>query len=591
MALTDFNVYLETNYGLDYTLGTSKLSDLYATVDLAAVDFPWWCAYCTCDSARCGLGVADRVPTAGAPAWTDPQILDCSVAVAAHNDAVWATGGAIGQDWYFGALPLSRANIIWPHGSYYINYPLILNYGQYTGQGSGNSAPDLNSPLSQVCGGTRLSIWHEEWLDIAGGDNGPVKHIMQSLNWPVAVGGTVYAGVLGALPWATVSGGGTSAANGSYIYVDIFNTKARFDHYNGIYRLYWTGAAWHLINIGTAAILYSCPDNVDFPWLTTTAWTVVTGTGPAPTMGQYNSVMDLYMEGCIVQGFRFNGRKADAPEAVDSGNTYVVTYEDAGVALLRGGSVSEVSRCLADEFNNAGFCFGSGVPATCFNLRAFDCNYASIWLRGDGTFTFTGVECDECPTVFKAEGFMDPTDPISYLITPGATLTVNGTKIETGTSGVSTRYKGTMFFDGVGWCIATFNGVGYASSNIYPELLCRVEPYPTDFTSTESYVSLTGLKTFGYFRTLMHHADGTDSKKWFLDKGEATLKYNSTIHGFVYNSANNGTLTVDSGQNTQLKEINYTNRQDWLFPAEFPSSPGWNDAVNPGTPIYTNPAS
>jgi hypothetical protein len=102
---------------------------------------------------------------------------------------------------------------------------------------------------------------------------------------------------------------------------------------------------------------------------------------------------------------------------------------------------------------------------------------------------------------------------------------------------------------------------------------------------------LTGLKTFGYFRTLMHHADGTDSKKWFLDKGEATLKYNSTIHGFVYNSANNGTLTVDSGQNTQLKEINYDNRQDWLFPAEFPSSPGWNDAVNPGTPIYTNPTS
>ncbi|HMZ48731.1 MAG TPA: hypothetical protein PLP28_07125 [Flavobacteriales bacterium] len=512
MAITDFDVYLEDVYGLDYTKGVSQLGDIFTVgtnaqrVEAAAAVFPWWVAYCCCDSSRAGLGIPDRVPTPGAPQWSDVQILQCSYAVAAHNDAIWATGGGIGQGWYFGALPLSRARIIWPHGSYYINYPLILNFGQYLGMGSANSAPDLNSPVSQVSGGTRLSLWHEEWLDVAGYDNGPVKHIFQSLNWPCSVGGTLYVGVLGA------SG------------------------------------------------------------------------------GQATNIMDTYyMEGCVVEGFRFDGRKSMAPEAVDGGNTYVTTYEDAGIAIFRMGSVSEISKCLGDGFNNAAFCLASGVPSTIFNIRAFHCNYAAVWFRGKGTFTITGIEVDDCPTVFKATQFLDPSDAGHWLLTPGAKLTANGVKVETGVTGSAALRKGTMLFDGIGWCRSTISGVDYASANIYPELLCRIEPFPTGFTSTSSYLKVDGLLIFNFVRTLMHHVQTGNNKKWFVDKGEYTTKFNSSTGGFVYNSANGGTLSVDSGNVVAMKLVPYGNRQKWItLPLGVQQ---WDDTVNPGTPVYDNPAS
>ncbi len=589
MALTNFNVVLEDNYtSMNYTNGAKTIGDIYTVgtnaqrVDAAIAEFPWWIGYCSCDSTRCGLGVPDRVPNPGAPAWTDAEILQCTIAVAAHNDAIWYTGGAIGSVWYFGAPPLSRANIIWPHGSYYINYPLIAHYGHIEGQGDGNYSPDLatvvtvagttatrgyyylgalvNSrpsytkaggyviswsgaawqikngatiyysssdnvaypdlvttwtavtgigpvpvvefglDLSQVCGGTRLSLYHEKWLDIQGGDNGPVKDIVQSLNWPCAVGGTLYAGVLGA------TGGGAI------------------------------------------------------------------------------TVMNNYLEGFQISDMKLEGRKAAAPEAVNSGNDYVTSYEDGGIAILRMGSGSKISDITGYNFNNATYVLGSGVPSNNFNLHSFDCNYAGAWLRGDGTFGFFGFECDECPTVFRAEGFVDPTDPSSYLITPGCTLTASNVKVETGTSGVSSRYKGTSLFYGTGWCVCDFNGVGYASSNIFPQGFCWVDPFPTGFTSTNSRISLRGLKVFGYIDALMQHSPTTgQAKMWFIDGNPATTKYNMTTQGFDYNSADGGSFMLIGGQGASSFPVPFTNRLD--FVNSLAGTP-WNYTA--GTPAYPN---
>lgn len=590
MAFTDFTIYLENEYpSMNYTNGLKAIGDVFpgATnadkVDAAAAEFPWWIAYCTCDSARAGVGAPDRVPTPGAPMWTDDQIVKCTIAVAAHNNTVWATGGAIGSDWYFGALPLSRANIIWPHGDFYINYPLMGNFGQYIFQGSNQSSPGLsvevtlagtaatrgyyypagvvNSKmsyslgggyliawsgsawqiknggtiyysstdnvsypwqvttwtavsgagpvptvkyalqLSQVCGGTRLSLFHEEWLDIAGADDGPIKNLVESINYPRAVGGTLYAGVLGA------SGGSALAILDSY-----------------------------------------------------------------------------YMEGTQFSHVMLDGRKSQAPEAVNGGNDYVTSYVDGGIALYRMGSNSMIAHANGNGFNNASFVLGSGVPALLFNTRSFDCNYAGWWLRGDGTFTIIHYECDECPTVFKAEGYIDPTNPSSYLLTPGCTLTALGGKVETGTSGVSSRYKYTMLFDGVGWCVFNIQGVGYASSNIFPELLCRVDPNPTGFTSTQSRGIVLGLKVFGYVRTLMHHAPTTGQAwKLFLDRNALAVKFDMTTLGFEYNSADGGSAKLIGGRGRGLLNVPYKNRQNGV--SSLAGTP-WNDTVNPGLPAY-----
>jgi hypothetical protein len=514
MPASNGNIDLEVDYGIDYTMGLSTIGTEFAVgtnaarVTLATAKYPWFIAYCTCDSARSGLGVANRVPTPGAPLWTDAQILQCSSFVAAHNDAIWKTGGGINGGWYFGALPLSRANIIWPHGSFYINYPLMLNFGGYSGQGPSQSAPDLNTPLSQVTYGTRLSIWHENWLDIEGADGGPRKHIMRSINFPLTKGGVLYAGVLGA-----------------------------------------TGA-------------------------------------------QARTILDTYyMEGLQVTNVRLNGRKSMAPEAVGGGETYVTTYEDAGIAVWRPGSNSFPSVINGESFNNSPFQLCSGVPCNAFNLRGFYSNYAGCWLRGDGSFGIDGFECDECPTVYKAEGYPDPENPGQWLLPPGAKLTATNTKVETGTGGVGSFNKGTMLFDGIGWCTATFDGVSYAATNIAPELLCRVQPFPSTFPSTNSYVKVSGLTVFGFIRTLMHHADGTNSKKWFMDKWEYEDKYAASIHGFTYNSANGGSLTVDSGAAPPAISIDYTNRQAFLPLPLPPFGSRWDDSGTTGLPAYTNPLS
>lgn len=517
------NIVLEDDYGITWNMGPSgngicTIGMEFSTgssaqrVNNARTKYPNWVGFCS------GSGPGgQRTGTPGAPIWTDSQILQCSSFVAAWNDAIWGNGGGIQQGgWSYGAAPVTRVNIIAPHGSFYINYPLILAFGNYSGQGSAQSAPDLNTPYAAIGYGTRLSIWHENWLDIPthaiGNTATPVRHIMQSLNWPYSVSGypnLLYAGVLGA---------------------------------TGI-----TGGAGYVLN-------------------------------------------SYYMEGTNVEGFRFDGRKEKAPEAEDGGNKYVTTYEDGGVCIFRPGSVSGIKNCVADNFNNAGFQVGSSVPGNYYNLRSFVCNYAAFWIRGDATCIINGFECDDCPTVFKIEAFKNPSMPgltgDGVLNTPGCTLTVNNLKVETGIT-ESFEMKGTMILDAEGWVVANFNGVNYAGAKDYPECLIRINPNPPALTGTVSKISVNGLKVFGYVRTMLHHAPTTGQpKKWLMDKGMYQTKYNSTLIGFEYNSADGGSLVVNGADRGIMMPVNYRNRQKWLDTL----SERWDDTGLTGMPAYDNPA-
>lgn len=508
------DIVLEDVYGLDYTKMVNGGGNPYtigdaftvgtdaARVAAAAALFPWWIGYCT----GTGPGGITRTPNTGAPLFTNAQILATNFGVAAHNDSIWETGGGIEQGWYYGAPPLSRANILWPHGRYRINYPLLVVYGGYEGRGPGNYSPDPIVP-SQVSYGTGLDVDHEFWLDDGLGSLGcPERYIFRSVNWPEYIGGTRYVGPLG-------QSGGSG---------DLF--------------------------------------------------------------------LETYMEATRITGFYLNGRKAKAPEASGpGGNDYVTTYHCSGIAIWRFGSNSTVENVRADYFNNAGFEIASGTPAFFRNCRSFFCNYAAMWIRGDATVEVTSFESDDCPVVFKVEGFDDPLVPGSYVITPGCTLKVDGLKIETGTAG-ATNIKGTMVMDAKGCVNATFDRIHYVGLNCYPEGLFRIDPFPVGFTSTSSEVNVSGLRIFGFVRSLLHHCTttGTASTKWFMDLGEYAPKYNSQIHAFVYNSGvvglNAPSLIVINGPQPNKIPVNYTNRQKTLAS---PLVQQWDDSGVLGLPVYT----
>ena len=525
---------VDGGYAIDYTMGTSKIGDEFtvgsnaARVLAARAKYPYWIAYCSCVSNPVGtpvpIGSADRVPTPGAPQWSDVEILGCSSFVAAWNDAVLKTSGSISTDPTFSGYPFSRANITAPHGSYYVNYPLLIAFGTYTGRGSAQYAPDLNTPLSDVGYGTRLSVWHEEWLDDGLGSLGaPERYIMKSINFPC--------------------------------YIE--NPPGVWTEYAGIY-----GASG-----GSASFILG----------------------------------NVYMEGTRIEGFRFNGRKGQAAEAVGpGGNTYVTTYHSSGLAIWRFGSVSIVRDCLFDDFNNAGVEICSGTPAHFINCRSMFNNYASMWMRGDATCFVTGWECDDCPVVFLCEGFYTPDDSTNLILPPGCNLTVHGLKVETGLTGFPDNCKGTMILDSKGWTRATFHGVNYASNsgNMFPELLCRVNNNYTDwgpYANVASYVEMEGLRVFDGMRTLMHHIDkdGVTIKKWMFSdgtggSGDYAIRQGSSICNFVYNSEDSGTLTTATGAGPRLMEVAYDNRQNWLA---VPVTTPWTDTGTTGTPAYTNPVS
>lgn len=110
------------------------------------------------------------------------------------------------------------------------------------------------------------------------------------------------------------------------------------------------------------------------------------------------------------------------------------------------------------------------------------------------------------------------------------------------------------------------------------------------YAGVSSHGTVMGLRTFGYLRTLVHHIDPTGTnKKWMYDGDDYLIRQKSYIHNFEYSSDSGGVLATSIGTAPRLKEVAYDNRQNWLVTS--PHTQFWDDTVDPGTPIYTNPAS
>ena len=493
-----------------------------ARVTAATAKYPWFIAYCTCDSARSGLAVPDRVPNGGAPQWSDADILRVQSISAAMHDGMWKYGGVLPGGWYFGAPPKGRINFRIPTGSFFPNYSLPIVYGKITGQGckGGFTSGAGTWPDPQYIEfGTNLTPLHNDWIDDGSGSVGdPNRYIFKSVNWPQYIGGIWYSGILGAT--------------------------------DGI-----PGA-------------------------------------PSPS-SPFWVPLYYYMEGSIIEDIHMDGAKADAPEADGAGgNNLVNTYHSSGIAICRAGSGSAINNVIADSFNNASFEFGSGTPVTMYNCRGFHANYASVWMRGEGQIRIYGLEVDDSPTAILGaeEGFSDENG--GYIFTPGLKGGCWGLKIESGTNAAMYR-KGTMALDSGGWTNFIISGLQMAGVNSYPEGIARCKPFPAGFTSTSSWIKVEGLSVFGYYRTLMHHADGADSIKWIFPGGDYLARYNATIHAFEYNSgvsgAAAGELITGTGDAPVVLPITYENRQAWLDAtgAPAPIPPLWNDGGDPGTPIYS----
>lgn len=506
--------------------GVCSIGDEFPTgtdaerVDAATAKYPWFIAYCTCDSARSGLAIADRVPNGGAPQWSDADILRVQSISAAMHDAVWKYGGVLPGGWYFGAPPKGRINIRIPAGSFFPNYSLPVVYGKIYGQGCKGGFTSGAGPWPDpqyVEFGTNLTPLHTDWIDDGTGSVGdPNRYVFKSINWPQYIGGIWYSGILGAT--------------------------------DGI-----PGAP-----------------------------------GPA---SPFWVPLYYYMEGSIIEDIHIDGAKADAPEADGAGgNNLVNTYHSSGIAICRAGSGSAINNVIADSFNNASFEFGSGTPVTMYNCRGFHANYASVWMRGEGQIRIFGLEVDDSPTAIMGaeEGFSDENG--GYIFTPGLKGGCWGLKIESGTNASMYR-KGTMALDSGGWTNFVISGCQMAGVNSYPEGIARCKPFPSGFTSTSSWIKIEGLSVFGYYRTLMHHADGADSIKWTFPGGDYLARYNATIHSFEYNSgvfgAAAGQFVTSTGDAPVALPITYENRQAWLdatgVPAPIP--PLWDDVA--GTPVYT----
>ena len=523
--IADGGYEIRWNMGPDNN-GVQSIGDEFPTgtdaqrVDAATAKYPWFIAYCTCDSARSGLAVADRIPNGGAPQWSDADILRVQSISAAMHDAVWKYGGVLPGGWYFGAPPKGRINIRIPAGSFFPNYSLPVVYGKIYGQGckGGFTSGAGTWPDPQYIEfGTNLTPLHTDWIDDGTGSVGdPQRYVFKSINWPEYIGGIWYSGILGAT--------------------------------DGI-----PGAP-----------------------------------GPA---SPFWVPLYYYMEGSIIEDIHLDGAKADAPEADGAGgNNLVNTYHSSGIAICRAGSGSAINNVIADSFNNASFEFGSGTPVTMYNCRGFHANYASVWMRGEGQIRIFGLEVDDSPTAIMGaeEGFSDENG--GYIFTPGLKGGCWGLKIESGTNASMYR-KGTMALDSGGWTNFVISGCQMAGVNSYPEGIARCKPFPSGFTSTSSWIKIEGLSVFGYYRTLMHHADGTDSIKWTFPGGDYLARYNATIHSFEYNSgvfgAAAGQFVTSTGDAPVALPITYENRQAWLDAtgAPAPIPPLWDDVA--GTPVYT----
>lgn len=528
-ATDGYDVDIGAVYTIDYTDYATIMSDEFANRVLAAVDFPGFDAYWT----------FEEIANAN---FDDTNFMACAILSGACTDCLVLADGYIGQGAYPDDGIASRVNMTLPHGGFKINFPVQVAHGSLVGRGSAN----FTSSATQVHSAGTGAVDGEYARDFSTNDR----------------------------PRYTIGGGTTDDDS-----------------------IFWDGSAW-VINSGGVS-MYESTDDVTYPHKVTT-WVATGGAGPVPTVQRPSAsgttpgtcliidhnywltdciaerfcVMSTqwgnlsfngYMEGESIRFLRCDGAcyETDTWEA-DPGH-YDPTYSSSGIAMWSPGSVSNIMHNFCHDFNDGGILLGDkSTPATLFNNSLFRNQIAGVDITGGGTVIAISTECDGSPAVFHATG------------SPGqVSITAIGIKVEDGPAPQIPYPKGCCIADLEAWTHLTVVGASMASTLSAPDILVRVES-----TANESYVEVSGLKIFGYYRTLMH--DVNNQKKWLVDMGEDEEKWNSGIHGFTWISNSNGHLKTDFIVPRQIDGV-ASGRLQWLSVGETPSVE-FDDAA--GTPPY-----
>lgn len=476
--------------GDDYA---SIVDDKYANYAAAAAALPGMAAY----------WVFQAIANAN---FTQANFMALSWMSATFGDAHWQTDGYTSEAAYPDNSSQSRGNILLAAGGFRVNFPLIYGFGRYVGRGSANYTP-VGSQTMNLSGGT----------------------------------------------------GGGAAANGYYNRAGNANGRPNFEIDGGATddSISWDGATKWVIKVGGVS-MYEAAEDVTYPHKVT-SWTNTGGTGtaslifPGSTWGtsliidhnywltdcmeerhcaQSHSWGDEtnagYNEGAQWSHCRFIGSISEVDAWIADPGHYDPTYSSSGLAMWSAGSASSVSHCFAHDFNNFGFLFANkGTPVTIYNCSSFSNQQGAVGVIGSAVLNCFALEADDNPAIFYARGGYEE-DPCIL------NLYAFGTKSEDGVT--PSRYqKGQCLIDAEGWINATFIGVRMASNTSYPDVICRVKG-----ANNTSYVSVTGLQIFNYYRTLLH--DVENGKKYLVDQGEYAKKWFSGIHSFEWWSGQNGNM-------------------------------------------------
>lgn len=610
MAGRSGDIYLEDavvdgGYGITADLlslnGFCTVGDEYSvgidSVRVAAAKagkYPYFVAW-----AKCSIdpGGGTRTPTLGAPQWSDAEVLAVNSIVAAEHDAVWRTGGGVDQAWITSAAPLSRATIHFPQGSFAINHPLLSVYGTYLGWGNSQYANDAND-FNQTTYGTRLFVDHANWIDDGLGSVGaPERYIWRSVNFIEEIGGVKYGGINGDVTYQN-----QLAAYLEGCIIAGFHLVGRKEDVAGNDDGWSYDPSYHssgiaMLRLGSASsiALNRCDGFND-------AGIELCGGTPATLYGNrtfFNNRAGVWIRGAA-QVWITSHEGDDNPTlylytdySTPTGSV-VIAPNGANVAAV--GSKMESGTQSLDGVSI--ILAGTAAVNSFLYFREGSINGYPRYTKRGGTVDVDSV-------------YRDPAGPSGdrWYIKSAGTIMYRGTpsggspndpwasSAWTASAGVAPvpevrqgrPTKGQMLLDMEGWGSFTFTGVDYAGLNSYSECLCRWkpgtgwDPNPADFAS---YISVDGFKVFGYIRTLVHHADGANSRKYLLDGSEYGPKYKSTIRSFKYNSIDGGMIETGPGRAIRQIDVTSPNRLMWLEQSQSgnPAPPLFND--NAGTPVY-----
>jgi len=571
--------------GDEYSVGT----DAARVAAAKAGKYPWFVSW-----AKCSIdpGGGTRTPTAGAPQWSDAEVLAVNSIVAAEHDAIWRTGGGVDQNWVTSAPPLSRATIHFPQGSFAVNHPLLSVYGAYLGYGSSQYANDAND-ANQTTYGTRLFVDHANWIDDGLGSVGaPERYIWRSVNFIEEIGGTLYGGINGDPTYQN-----QLAAYLEGCIIAGFHLVGRKEDVAGTDGGWEYSSSYHcsgiaMLRLGSSSkiLLNRCDgfNNAGIELCGGTPGTLDTN------RTFFNNLGGVWIRGAA-QVWITSHEGDDNPtlylytDYSTPSNPGIIAANGANLTAM--GSKMESGTQTMDGVNV--LLAGTAAVNSILYYRDGSLNGYPNYTRRGGVSGADSVYRDPAgPNGDK--WYIESSNVIQYYGTPsgGAPDSPWASSSWTASAGSAPvpevrqarPTKGQMLIDAEGWIASTFVGVDYVGINSYSECLCRWRPGA--WGAYASTIDVSGFKVFGFIRTLVHHADGTDSKKFLLDGGQYTDKYDSTIRKFEYSSILGGMIKAGVGKAIRKIDVNSPDRLMWLqrTTGGSPIPPLWDD--NAGTPVY-----